>query len=66
VSGKIRYGKITIEEGGELSGDVGTLQSSTVVSTPRSVRPEPPAPDIMAPYDPFGRGKATTVQASKA
>ena len=25
VSGKIRYGKITVEEGGELSGDVSTL-----------------------------------------
>jgi cytoskeletal protein CcmA (bactofilin family) len=25
VSGKIRYGKITIEEGGELSGDVASL-----------------------------------------
>jgi len=27
VSGKIRYGKLSIEEGGELSGDVGTLAS---------------------------------------
>ena len=25
VTGKIRYGKLTIEEGGELTGDVGTL-----------------------------------------
>ena len=25
VTGKIRYGKVTIEEGGELSGDIGTL-----------------------------------------
>ena len=25
VTGKIRYGKLTIEEGGELSGDIGTL-----------------------------------------
>jgi len=25
VSGKIRYGKLAIEEGGELSGDVGSL-----------------------------------------
>jgi cytoskeletal protein CcmA (bactofilin family) len=25
VTGKIRYGKLSIEEGGELSGDVGTL-----------------------------------------
>ncbi|MBI3043218.1 MAG: polymer-forming cytoskeletal protein [Betaproteobacteria bacterium] len=28
VSGKIRYGKLTIEEGGELSGEVGTLGSA--------------------------------------
>ena len=28
VTGKIRYGKLTIEEGGELSGDVGTLAAS--------------------------------------
>jgi cytoskeletal protein CcmA (bactofilin family) len=25
VSGKIRYGKLTIEEGGEISGDIGSL-----------------------------------------
>ena len=29
VSGKIRYGKLHIEEGGELSGDVGSLASSS-------------------------------------
>jgi cytoskeletal protein CcmA (bactofilin family) len=28
VSGKIRYGKLHIEEGGELSGDVGALSAS--------------------------------------
>jgi cytoskeletal protein CcmA (bactofilin family) len=28
VTGKIRYGKLTIEEGGELSGEVGTLAAS--------------------------------------
>ncbi len=27
VSGKIRYGKVAIEEGGELSGDVGALEA---------------------------------------
>lgn len=27
VSGKIRYGKILIEEGGELSGDIASLVS---------------------------------------
>ena len=28
VSGKIRYGKLTIEEGGELSGDIGSIVAS--------------------------------------
>ena len=65
VSGKIRYGKITIEEGGELSGDVSSLNSSTVVNAPRSIRPETTTPDIMAPYDPFGRGKSSSIQQSK-
>lgn len=44
VTGKIRYGKLTIQEGGELSGEVGTLAASdtlarkeqrTSVSAPR-------------------------------
>jgi len=65
VSGKIRYGKITIEEGGELCGDVSALQPSTVASAPRTIRPEPSSPDIMAPYDPFGRMKSPAIQQSK-
>jgi cytoskeletal protein CcmA (bactofilin family) len=28
VTGKIRYGKLTIEEGGELSGDIGALNAA--------------------------------------
>ena len=28
VTGKIRYGKLSIEEGGELSGDIGTLNAA--------------------------------------
>lgn len=28
VSGKIRYGKLAIEEGGELSGDIGALNAT--------------------------------------
>lgn len=28
VTGKIRYGRLTVEDGGELSGDVGTLGAS--------------------------------------
>ena len=33
VSGKIRYGTLSIEEGGELSGDIATL-ASTRAATP--------------------------------
>jgi cytoskeletal protein CcmA (bactofilin family) len=29
ISGKIRYGKLLVQEGGELSGDVGTLGERT-------------------------------------
>ncbi|MDP2248493.1 MAG: polymer-forming cytoskeletal protein [Nitrosomonadales bacterium] len=32
VSGKIRYGKIHIEEGGELSGDIGSIHDKDAVS----------------------------------
>jgi cytoskeletal protein CcmA (bactofilin family) len=28
VTGKIRYGKLSIEEGGELSGDIGTITAA--------------------------------------
>ena len=38
VTGKIHYGKIVIEEGGELSGDVGTIsgtKAATVLSAPK-------------------------------
>ena len=28
VTGKVRYGKLTIQEGGELSGDIGALAAS--------------------------------------
>ena len=28
VSGKIRYGRLTVEDGGELSGDIGTMESA--------------------------------------
>ena len=62
VSGKIRYGKITIEEGGELSGDVSALNPSAVVATPKSAAADPSHHDIMTPYDPFGRNKARPAQ----
>lgn len=38
VSGKIRYGKLTIEEGGELTGEVGTLSSGEPVRKDGSLR----------------------------
>jgi cytoskeletal protein CcmA (bactofilin family) len=34
VSGKVRYAKIVIEEGGELTGDVGTLGANTASISP--------------------------------
>jgi cytoskeletal protein CcmA (bactofilin family) len=40
VSGKIRYGKVTIEEGGELSGDVSALAAT---KAPGAVHPAGPA-----------------------
>jgi cytoskeletal protein CcmA (bactofilin family) len=33
VSGKIRYGKLHIEEGGEVSGDVGSISGSSQART---------------------------------
>ena len=41
VTGKIHYGKIVIEEGGELSGDVGTItgvKPATVLSAPKPIQ----------------------------
>lgn len=42
VNGKIRYGKILIEEGGELSGDIASLasDSKTLASAVRNSRQE--------------------------
>ncbi len=36
VSGKIRYGKISVEEGGELSGDVGAIEAAPGVADNRA------------------------------
>jgi cytoskeletal protein CcmA (bactofilin family) len=65
VSGKIRYGRISVEEGGELSGEVNALQPPAVVSTPKSAPAEAAPTDIMTPYDPFGRGKSKSLQPAK-
>ena len=32
VTGKVRYGKLSIEEGGELSGDIGTLAATDALT----------------------------------
>jgi cytoskeletal protein CcmA (bactofilin family) len=34
VSGKIRYGKVAIEEGGELSGDIGAIADAGAAAQP--------------------------------
>jgi len=66
VTGKIRYGKITIEEGGELSGDVSALQPLPAISPPAGIQGDPAPADVMTPYDPFGRGKSRPLQAAKS
>jgi len=57
VSGKIRYGKIMVEEGGEVSGDVCALSSTQTTTALKSAETTHagPAADIMTAYDPFGR-----------
>lgn len=63
VSGTIRYGKITVEEGGELSGDVATItgiSSSTGVQPSKSASASAASADIMTAYDPFAHKSKTT------
>lgn len=43
VSGKIRYGKIQIEEGGELAGDIAKTDSKTEKADTRLLRTAQPA-----------------------
>jgi len=45
VSGKIRYGKLAIEEGGEISGDIGALSEPA----PKSAKSEPARHTAAAP-----------------
>jgi cytoskeletal protein CcmA (bactofilin family) len=42
VTGKVRYGKLSIEEGGELSGDIGALATADTLS--RKERAPAPKP----------------------
>ena len=64
VSGTIRYGRITIEEGGELTGEVSTLGTASGTSAAKSSASSSATADIMAAYDPFAHkakvGKAAT------
>lgn len=66
VSGTIRYGKITIEEGGELSGDVATIAGAPGVQLSKGASPAATAPaDIMSAYDPFAhKAKALSGKSS--
>lgn len=52
VSGTIRYGKITVEDGGEISGNISTLSGSTPLHTGKETSNGAHV-DIMTPYDPF-------------
>lgn len=57
VSGTIRYGKLTVEDGGEISGDIRTLSGAAPATAHKTVGHET-AVDIMTPYDPFAhKGK---------
>lgn len=57
VSGKIRYGALTVEEGGTVSGDVGSLAANPtakiVQTTEQGTKSEPVRPAQAAA---FGRG----------
>jgi cytoskeletal protein CcmA (bactofilin family) len=64
VLGKIRYGKLKIEEGGEIAGDVNALSAGSG-SKPVATGADANSPDIMTAYDPFGR-KAKTPQTVKS
>ncbi len=68
VSGKIRYGKISVEEGGELSGDVATITASTITHTSKGSGAATGTADVMTAYDPFAHvskvspGKASPIK----
>lgn len=60
VSGKIRYGTISIEEGGELTGDIATIASTRAAAAavvPEQVR-TPVASTAAAPPNPALTGTA--------
>ena len=55
VSGKIRYGKITVEDGGQLSGDVDAISVSAIGNTSKGADLKTAPAEVMTPYDPFAR-----------
>jgi len=64
VLGKIRYGKLKIEEGGEIAGDVSAISASTGPKAVTASSDNKNPPDIMTAYDPFGH-KAKASQTAK-
>jgi cytoskeletal protein CcmA (bactofilin family) len=66
VKGKIRYGTVTIEQGGVIAGDIGLLNEATAtpaVDTSRTTqaelsKPEGVTPDITSESLGFGRNLA--------
>ncbi len=55
VSGKVRYGKIAIEEGGEVSGDVGAIAAAGTTLSSQTGNPQAVNADIMSAYEPLAR-----------
>jgi cytoskeletal protein CcmA (bactofilin family) len=66
VSGRIRYGKIRIEEGGEISGEVSTLSSATASSRqPQPAAAAAPAPAVETEFTPIAHEPLTVRPAVK-
>ena len=55
VTGKIRYGKITVEEGGEIAGDIGAISVAAIGNTAKAADLKTAPADIATAYDPFAR-----------
>ena len=65
VSGRIRYGKIRIEEGGEISGEVSTLAAIAPAARPQPVAAAPapaPAAAVIEPDTPLVATETLTVR----
>ena len=62
VTGRIRYGNIRIEEGGEISGEVSTLQTAAVPTV--TIAPAPVRPPQLAEPEEKAIASATIHEAS--